>query len=226
MVSGKKAIDLTGQVFTRLTVIKRVPAPPNNKARGAFWLCRCSCPAQTETVVISTALRNGHSKSCGCYSSDLSRERFTTHGGCSGGKDGPEYRTYYNMIDRCYNPKNKRFSSYMGRGIKVCPRWRENFANFLEDMGPKPEPKNKYSIERIDNDKDYEPANCKWATAEEQGRNKRKVQASLEVAEKIRKEYSESDITQAELGDKYGLNEGIVAHIIHDRTWKPNGGRA
>ena len=83
----------------------------------------------------------------------------------------PEYEIWKSMKQRCYNPKNKRYSDWGGRGIKMCDRWKNSFKNFIEDMGKRPP--DKHSIDRIDNDKDYCPENCKWATLDEQVNNAR-----------------------------------------------------
>lgn len=97
----------------------------------------------------------------------------TRHGyGRTGVNRTPEYRTWDGMKQRCYNPNNVGYAGYGALGITVCDRWRYSFENFLADMGEKPEPKSRYSIERIDGHGNYEPGNCKWATASEQQRNR------------------------------------------------------
>ena len=92
------------------------------------------------------------------------------HGQCLNGKKTSEYRTWQQLRQRCENPNNKAYNNYGGRGIKVCTRWQD-FRNFFEDMGKKPGPK--YSIDRIDNDGNYEPSNCRWATRHDQRINSR-----------------------------------------------------
>lgn len=135
----------------------------------AFWLCRCDCG--TERRVTGGRLRRGESKSCGCDKPRVCAEANMKHGDSARGRMTPEYRTWSNMIDRCERPGNSQYRDWGGRGIKVCSRWRESFAAFLEDMGRKPTPK--HSIDRINNDGDYEPGNCRWATSAEQSRNRR-----------------------------------------------------
>lgn len=152
--------DLTGKRFGRLTVLEFSAC----RANGAHWLCRCECG--NETVVGSVHLGNGHSQSCGCFGREQRLVANTTHGM----SNTPEFRSWAHTLSRCYNTRVAKYPRYGGRGIQVCDRWRISFEAFFADMGPKPSPR--HSIERIDNDGNYEPGNCVWATAPEQSRNK------------------------------------------------------
>lgn len=150
--------DLTGKRFHRLVVIGYV-----GKSR---WRCRCDCG--TIKVVRADCLKDHTTVSCGCYNREVVAKRETTHGMSK----SRVYRIWDAMKSRCENPKNSKYRYYGGRGIKVCKRWSRSFEAFYQDMGEPPTPQ--YSIDRIDNDGDYEPGNCRWATMTEQNRNKRK----------------------------------------------------
>jgi hypothetical protein len=152
--------DITGQTFGRLTVLRR----SGSVCGMAAWECRCVCG--NECRAVGCNLRSGHTQSCGCLQKERAAERSRTHGLTS----TREYWIWSAMMERCENPNSAGFVRYGARGIRVCERWRK-FENFYADMGPRPS--RKHSIERVDNEKGYEPSNCCWATAAVQANNRR-----------------------------------------------------
>jgi len=159
-----------GRSFGRWTCIRRVDPPESttNSGGSRYYLCQCSCG--NEAVVRLSSLLIGDTNSCGCLGSELSAERNRLRNTTHGMSDTREYTIWASMVDRCTNEKCRSYGDYGGRGIKVCDRWRNSFENFYTDMGDKP---TGMSLDRIDNDGDYTPGNCRWATAKEQSRNKR-----------------------------------------------------
>ena len=201
-------IDLTGQVFGRLTIIKQVP---NIKPKHSRWLCLCECGRKVETN--GTNLRQGNTRSCGCLKREASiatGKRNATHGMTN----SKEYRTWRQMMWRCLNPQSADYDLYGKRGIRVCERWRNDFMAFYSDMGPKPSPE--HSIDRINGNGHYScgqcqecidqgwEMNCRWATRSQQGRNKAN-NAFLTYNDEIRCAAEWAEIT------------GIPAYIIRQR---------
>lgn len=161
-----KLQDLTGQRINRWTVLERAP---NTGLGHLRWVCRCDCGV--EKLVKGNHLRSGASKSCGCYSSEVTTSRSLKHGANRRGQRSTEYGIWCGMRRRCHDEKDSLYVYYGARGISVCERWRNSFSAFLADVGPRPGPE--YSLDRKDNERGYEPGNVRWATDTEQANNKR-----------------------------------------------------
>lgn len=185
-------VEMTGQTFGHLTVVRRagsIRKGPKRKKKYAVWLCKCSCGERVE--VIGQHLRNGQRKACalnGHYWNTNPYPHLYPN----------EYGTWKSMHARCYEKGRRHYALYGGRGIKVCARWHV-FQKFVEDMGRKPTLE--HTIDRKDNDKGYEPSNCRWATRAEQARNLRR---------NIYVEYEGQRTLLLDVVAKLGLNRGIV----------------
>ncbi len=159
--------------------------------------CRCDCGG-TSTPQLN-ALRNGHTVSCGCVGHAIRLTANTTHGMHT----SPEYCIYRSMIRRCHQATDPAYKYYGARGIEVCARWRESFANFIADMGLKPGPQ--MTLDRQDSNGGYNQANCRWATKTEQQRNRRDNRL-IEFRGKQR--------TTAEISELTGINVNSLRYRV------------
>lgn len=206
-----KALDITGRKFARLTAIEVVRE--NNTRK---WRCICECGNEIRVVV--SVLLNGNTKSCGC----LQVDKVTTRNFIHGKAKTSTYYTWASMRDRCSNPKSKGWKRYGGRGIKVCARW-EKYSNFLEDMGERVS--TEHSIDRIDNNGNYEPSNCRWAirTVQQNNTSTNKYITAFGETKTIAEWCRDSrcSISQAALYKR--IKNGIPSEIaITTKTRSPN----
>ena len=152
-------INLQGQRFGRLLI-----GAKTRLDKATAYVCTCDCGKTC--VVRSQSLRRNETKSCGCARAERMRRAKTTHGFYK----TATYNSHRSMLARCLDRTHRQFKDYGGRGITICRRWQISFAAFLDDMGPRP---SGTTLDRINNNGNYEPANCRWATRLQQNRNKR-----------------------------------------------------
>lgn len=158
-----RLVDMTGEVVGRWTVLSLAPSD----GQQAKFLCRCVCGL--EKFIQGRVLREGRSQGC----ADCAK----TEKAANSAKQHPEYTVWMGMRQRCSNPNSISYKNYGARGISVCDAWLDSFEQFLADVGPRPGPWPLWQLDRIDNERGYEPGNCRWATSGEQGANKRTVAA-------------------------------------------------
>jgi len=205
-----KALELTGKRFGRWIVVKRVE---NNKWNKSQWLCKCDCG--NVKIIIARVLVLNKSQSCGCLQKEITYKRSLKHGYAKRGNQTKTYITWAHMLQRCHNPKAKHYKYYGNRGIKVCDKWR-SFKNFLKDMGERPKG---LTIERVDNDGNYEPDNCVWATRREQRRNNRYAKLNPLKVQVIKKLLKESKLKQWEIAEIFHVARVTINDINTDRHW-------
>lgn len=157
--------DIVGERFGRLLVTEYAG---NAKSRHALWRCKCDCG--NEIVAVGINLRSGKTTSCGCWKNEKSASKATKHKGYN----TIAYKAWANMIQRCTNKNQKAYVHYGGRGITVCPEWEADFQSFYAHVSALPHFNERgRSLDRINNDGNYEPGNVRWASRSEQNNNRR-----------------------------------------------------
>lgn len=194
-----KFIDLTGQRFGRLTVIKKL----GHRGKHILWLCVCDCG--TERAVASTHLRSGHSQSCGCLQKEHTVASSKTHGM----SNTRIYREYASMKRRCDNPNVQDYSHYGGRGITICEEWRNDFMAFY-NWAMANGYRDDLTIDRIDFNGNYEPSNCRWATMKEQANNTRRNSFL---------EFNGETKTVKQWAEIVGIRYGTLVARLNDYGW-------
>ncbi len=201
--------DLTGKKFDKITVIKRLPM---NQTISPHVRYKCICDCGNELILESHKIM--HKKHL-CCEECKEKSRKTKP---DDEKRSTEYRIWDGIKQRCYNPNSNKYYRYGKRGIKMCDWWKNNFNEFYKDMGPRPS--KKHSIDRIDNDGDYCPENCRWATNEEQIQNSSCTKVTKEDIVNIRESYSLENKSIKDLSEEYNVSKSCIDAIILKKTWK------
>ena len=178
----------------------------------SYWLCGCDCGGTHETT--GTSLRSGNTTQCKQCASEQKSLTKTVHGCSHGSKSSGTgaYKTWRNMKIRCYQESAINYHSYGGRGISICDRWMgvDGFVNFLADMGERPE---NHSIDRIDNDGNYSPENCKWSTHKDQ---------SLNTSYNVRFTYRGKHLCVQELSEIFNIKYHKAYHLFVTKGISPD----
>jgi len=197
---------LLGERFGKLTVLNLL-----GKTDGRNYWAEFVCDCGRTTVAVERAVRYGKPRSCGCLHIAALANNRLTHGHTRRKSPSKEYVVWQHIMRRCYTKTNPAYRYYGGRGISVCKRWHD-FSNFVSDMGVKPDG---LSIDRIDNNGNYEPSNCRWATQKEQVQNSRSAKLTSHLVAEIRASSEPSKI----LASKYGVNPDTITSIRAFRSW-------
>ena len=213
-LSGK-AKNLEGQRFGRLVALEPVGKSCH---RNILWRCQCDCG--NECIVPSNYLTSGQTKSCGCLRREMLSHLNSILKRKHGLSDSRSYITWRHMINRCEDPSHPHYSYYGGRGIKVCERWHD-IRNFFRDMGERPIGR---TLDRIDNDGNYEPGNCRWATRHEQNMNQRDYKNQRWfLAFNTKTGKFEEDNNQSKFAREHGLSVQNISACLHGRVKQVKG---
>ena len=205
-------IDLSNQVINN---IKFLNFSHIDKHKARVWNCECYCGKKFQTT--GTSVKGKHVKSCGCIKKISNKQN---------GRKSSKWKTFnrslyiiwYNITSRCCNKTNKDYNSYGGRGISIYSDWKNDFDKFhkwiIDNLGDRPS--KTHSLDRINNSKDYEPGNLRWATSDEQNQNKTSTKLSKEKVIEIRN----SSLSREELVKKYGVKISQINKILGNRSWK------
>jgi hypothetical protein len=205
---GRPALALSiGQVFSRLTLVRR-----EGSSLAMRWVCLCECGNATR--VRGSDLASGRTRSCGCLHTEI-RRTARKHGHARRAGVSPTFQSWSSMLTRCTNPNNAQFHDYGGRGIQVCDRWLK-FENFLADMGERPDG---LTLDRRDSNGNYAPGNCRWATWDEQGQNRRSTKLCTTSAALIRY-MSRRGSRASDLAYAFDVNVVTIRNVIHRNIWR------
>lgn len=204
-----KFIDITGKRFGRLTVISRSHV---NQNKFIVWECKCDCG--NTTYVVAHQMKHGKVQSCGCLNQEKRLERITTHGFSK----LPIYKVWKSMKSRCYNRSDKRYSRYGGRGIVVCVEWiisAESFVRWAIVNGYK----KGLTIDRIDNNGNYSPDNCRFVTVAKNNRNSSNTHLTESDIKEIRR-LDANGMMQIDIAPMFGISQQSVSKIVNNKSWR------
>lgn len=180
------------------------------KNRHGQTMASFECVCGKQVTARRSAVLNGYTRSCGCLKSESTIRRNMRHGMKTRAAAAPEYAVWSMARKRCRLPSDRAFHRYGGRGIRMCDRWADSFADFIADMGQRPSPK--HSLDRIDNDGNYEPGNCRWVTRTVQARNTRTNRLVEAFGEKL---------CIAAWAEKTGIRQHILIDRLGKLGWTP-----
>lgn len=203
-----KTENLVGKVFGKLTVLEKGSGDSKGKTT---WICQCDCGNKTE--IAAESIKRRLTKSCGCLQKIGIKDKPHTFSDIELYKH-PLYQVYSNMLNRCYNPKNKSYSRYGGRGILVCEEWLNSYENFYNDNIDKYICN--YQIDRKDNNESYEPNNVRWVSKEENMRNSSATKLSWNEVNLIRN----SKLSSKELAKTFNIEKSTILAIKNNKLWK------